>query len=120
MYERALQGYEEALGPNHTSTLDTVNNLGNLYFNQGKLVEAEKMYERALQGKEEALGPNHTLTLNTVNNLGSKIRALSAVQAQMDRHQPPAKYYERSQNSEEGNRPKLTVQQRINNILRHK
>ena len=28
MYIRALQGKEEALGPDHTSTLDTVNNLG--------------------------------------------------------------------------------------------
>jgi hypothetical protein len=31
MYNRALQGYEEALGPKHTSTLGTVNNLGLLY-----------------------------------------------------------------------------------------
>ena len=49
MYERALQGYEEALGPSHTSTLDTVNNLGLLYADQGKLAEAEKMYEQALR-----------------------------------------------------------------------
>ena len=63
MYIRALQGKEEALGPDHTSTLDTVNNLGNLYADQGKLAEAEKMYIRALQGKEEALGPDHTSTL---------------------------------------------------------
>jgi tetratricopeptide (TPR) repeat protein len=53
MYIRALQGKEEALGPDHTSTLDTVNNLGKLYANQGKLAEAEKMYIRALHGKEE-------------------------------------------------------------------
>ncbi|KAK7177848.1 NB-ARC and TPR domain protein [Paraphaeosphaeria sporulosa] len=70
MYSRALQGKEEALGPKHTSTLDTVNNLGMLYANQGKLAEAEAMYSRALQGYEEALGPKHTSTLNTVNNLG--------------------------------------------------
>ncbi|KAN0070370.1 hypothetical protein V8E54_011239 [Elaphomyces granulatus] len=70
MYQRALQGYEKALGPDHTSTLDTVNNLGILYADQGKLDEAEKMYQRALQGKEKALGPGHTSTLNTVNNLG--------------------------------------------------
>jgi tetratricopeptide (TPR) repeat protein len=70
MYLRALQGYEEALGPDHTSTLNTVNNLGLLYADQGKLAEAEKMYLRALRGKEEALGPDHTSTLDTVNNLG--------------------------------------------------
>jgi tetratricopeptide (TPR) repeat protein len=70
MYERALRGKEEALGPTHTSTLGTVNNLGRLYSDQGKLGEAEQMYERALRGKEEALGPTHTSTLSTVNNLG--------------------------------------------------
>jgi tetratricopeptide (TPR) repeat protein len=71
MYIRALQGCEEALGPDHISTLNTVHNLGNLYKTQGKLAEAEKMYIRALQSKEEALGPDHISTLNTVNNLGS-------------------------------------------------
>ncbi|KAF4418763.1 Kinesin light chain [Colletotrichum fructicola] len=70
MFERALQGKEKALGPDHTSTLDTVNNLGLLYSDQGRLKEAEGMYDRALQGKEKALGPDHTLTLDTVNNLG--------------------------------------------------
>ena len=39
MYERALEGYEKALGPEHTSTLDTVNNLGLLYADQGELAE---------------------------------------------------------------------------------
>jgi tetratricopeptide (TPR) repeat protein len=70
MYERALQGREEALGPTHMLTLNIVNNLGILYTEQGKLVEAEQMYKRALQGREEALGPTHKSTLDTVNNLG--------------------------------------------------
>ncbi|KAF2804401.1 tetratricopeptide repeat domain-containing protein [Mytilinidion resinicola] len=56
MYQRALQGYEKAWGPDHTSTLDTVNNLGSLYVDQGKLIEAEEMYQRALRGYEKALG----------------------------------------------------------------
>ncbi|PSN58929.1 TPR-like protein [Corynespora cassiicola Philippines] len=70
MYNRALQGYEETLGPKHTSTLDTVNNLGLLYTNQGRLDKAEAMYNRALRGYEEALGPKHISTLDTVHNLG--------------------------------------------------
>jgi tetratricopeptide (TPR) repeat protein len=45
-------------------------NLGNLYTDQGKLGEAERIYIRALQGKEEALGSDHISTLDTVNNLG--------------------------------------------------
>ncbi|PVH91284.1 hypothetical protein DM02DRAFT_734231 [Periconia macrospinosa] len=56
MYQRALQGYEKALGPEHTSTLSMVNNLGSLYADQGKLAKAEEMYQWALQGYEKALG----------------------------------------------------------------
>ena len=70
MYQRALAGYEQALGPDHTSTLDTVHNLGLLYSDQGKLKEAEVMYQRALAGCEQALGPDHKSTLDTVHNLG--------------------------------------------------
>ena len=75
MYNRALQGKEKALGPNHTSTLNTVNNLGLLYQDQGKLGEAEQMYNRALRGYEEALGNESLQTyqpaLNTMNNLAN-------------------------------------------------
>ncbi|KAF2464142.1 uncharacterized protein BDR25DRAFT_361884 [Lindgomyces ingoldianus] len=74
MYDRALQGKEEALGPKHTSTLDTVNNLGNLYKNQGRLAEAEAMYDRALQGYAEAIRPELLLSylpaLNTMFSFG--------------------------------------------------
>ncbi|KAK5454944.1 hypothetical protein LTS15_005664 [Exophiala xenobiotica] len=70
MYMLTLAGYEKALGADHPSTLDTVNNLGLLYADRGKLDEAEKMYQRALAGKEKSLGADHTSTLNTVNNLG--------------------------------------------------
>jgi tetratricopeptide (TPR) repeat protein len=75
MYERALRGYEKALGAEHTSTLHTVNNLGALYRNQGKLALAERMFERALQGYEKSLGTDNITTyipaLNTMWGLGA-------------------------------------------------
>ncbi|KAJ5432895.1 uncharacterized protein N7458_012051 [Penicillium daleae] len=74
MYQRALAGKEKGLGPDHTSTLNTVGNLGLLYSNQGKLKEAEEIYQRAMAGYEKALGPDHTSTLKTVNNLGNLYR----------------------------------------------
>ncbi|RYP46519.1 hypothetical protein DL768_007291 [Monosporascus sp. mg162] len=74
MCMRALQAFEEVLGPKHTSTLAAVDNLGDLYNIQGKLVEAEKMHMRALQGYEEALGPKHISTLRTVYNMGNLYR----------------------------------------------
>jgi tetratricopeptide (TPR) repeat protein len=70
-YKMALAVSEKTLGPEHTSTLSTVNNLGNLYANQGRLDETERMYNRALAGYQETLGPEHTSTLVTVNNLGN-------------------------------------------------
>lgn len=50
MYQRALAGKEKAFGPDHTSTLDKVNNLASLYYVQGKVKEAEEMCQRALVG----------------------------------------------------------------------
>ncbi|KAK2755640.1 ankyrin repeat protein [Colletotrichum kahawae] len=82
MYERALQGYEKALGLDHTSTLDTVNNLGILYYNQGRLKEAKAMYERAFQGYEKALHPDTLRTyvpaLNALENLGRLFEQLAS------------------------------------------
>jgi tetratricopeptide (TPR) repeat protein len=70
----AVSNHGTVSGPEHTSTLDTVNNLGVLYADQGRLGDAEAMYERALRGREKALGPEHTSTLKTVNNLGNLYR----------------------------------------------
>jgi tetratricopeptide (TPR) repeat protein len=68
MFERALEGYGEALGAKHTSTLCAIHNLGIAYREQGKLEEAEEMFERALEGYE-ALGAKHTSTLCAVHTL---------------------------------------------------
>src|SRR5256885_13203150 len=62
-------------------SLTTVNNLGNLYRNQGKLAKAEQMYVRALVGSEKALGPDHISTLDTVNNLGRSEEHTSELQS---------------------------------------
>jgi tetratricopeptide (TPR) repeat protein len=68
--ERDSDGVVYESGEQKT-VLDAVHFVGDLYADQGKLGEAEKMYERALRGREEALGPTHTSTLGTVNNLGN-------------------------------------------------
>jgi tetratricopeptide (TPR) repeat protein len=75
MYQQALAGKEKAWGPEHTSTLDMVNNLGLLYANLGQLDEAEKMYQRALAGYTKALGKDavkkYIPALNTAQNLAN-------------------------------------------------
>ena len=68
-YVRALRGYEKAWGVEHSSTLRTVNNLGNLYAEQGKMVEAKEMYVRALQEYERAVGTDLWKTRTIARNL---------------------------------------------------
>jgi tetratricopeptide (TPR) repeat protein len=73
MFLRALSVKEKDLGPDHRSTLRSVNDLGILYSGQEKLDEAEQMFQRALTGYEKAHG-QQALTaqlLNAVNNLGN-------------------------------------------------
>ena len=52
----------------------SLHSLGSLYFDQGKLADAEAMYRRALAGYEKALGPDHASTLDTVHALGNLYR----------------------------------------------
>ncbi|KAH8706958.1 hypothetical protein GQ44DRAFT_777616 [Phaeosphaeriaceae sp. PMI808] len=65
--ERELDGQKEE----KEILLWAVHCLANLYANQGKMNEAEKMYVWALEGFEKALGAKHTSTLQIVNNLGN-------------------------------------------------
>ncbi|KAK5399987.1 hypothetical protein LTR06_011353 [Exophiala xenobiotica] len=69
MYILTLAGYEKALGADHTSTLETVNNLDLLYADQGKPDEAETMCRRALQGFQNSLGAHHPSTVTVIANL---------------------------------------------------
>jgi len=61
MYRRALESNKKAWGPEHTSTLGTVNNLGSFYINQGKMVEAEIIYRRVLKGEKKTWGPEYNV-----------------------------------------------------------
>ncbi|KAN0082002.1 hypothetical protein V8E54_003300 [Elaphomyces granulatus] len=69
LYGRALEGWEEKLGPTHPETLRTAQNLALVYRNQGRYDEAAQLYGRALEGREEMLGPKYPDTLMTVGNL---------------------------------------------------
>lgn len=62
---------DTALGHEHPSRLRILNHLGLIYWDQGKLIEAENALLQALAGSEKALGVTHPSTLHVVNNLGS-------------------------------------------------
>lgn len=43
MYQRALAGYEKALGPDYARTINSLASLGNLHKDMGMLALAEAM-----------------------------------------------------------------------------
>ena len=70
LVEWVLSVRDRTLGPEHPSTLISVNNLGGLYESQGRYAAAEPLYLRALESMERTLGPEHPHTLTSVGNLG--------------------------------------------------
>lgn len=68
LYQYVLKDCE-VWGLDGTLTLRTVNSLSGLYFQRGKLVDAEKMLQRALEDHEKALALDQTSTLDAINNL---------------------------------------------------
>src|SRR5439155_14372271 len=53
----------------------SLNNLGFLYYDQGRYGEAEPLYLRALDLRERFLGPEHPDVAATLNNLAELYRA---------------------------------------------
>ncbi|GIC85854.1 uncharacterized protein Aud_001694 [Aspergillus udagawae] len=74
MYQHALTGFMQVLGPDHASTLGAMHSLGNLYNDQGRFNEAEQLYQKALAGYEIKLGHEHPDTLTTIHYLGDLYR----------------------------------------------
>jgi tetratricopeptide (TPR) repeat protein len=74
MNRRALEGYKEARGMEHSDTLASMDNLALVLRHQGRYEEAEAMNRRALDGSEKVLGMEHPDTLTSVDNLALILR----------------------------------------------
>jgi len=70
-YKRCLEASERLLGPEHPSTLTSINNLALLYHNKGEYEKAEALHNRCLEARERLLGPEHPDTLASIHNLAS-------------------------------------------------
>ncbi|KAJ5157686.1 Tetratricopeptide-like helical [Penicillium canariense] len=69
-----LEVREQALGPEHPDTLESVSHLGLVLEELGRYKEAKLMHRRVLEGYEKALGPEHPHTLASVSHLGSVLQ----------------------------------------------
>ena len=61
--------YTNLLGPEHTHTLTSMNNLASTFSDQGQFKEAEKLQMQVLNLCRNILGPEHPQTLTSINNL---------------------------------------------------
>jgi CHAT domain-containing protein/Tfp pilus assembly protein PilF len=71
LFQRALALYEAALGKDHPTVADALNNLAILYQDQGLYARAEPLYQRALALYEAALGKGHPTVAPLLNNLAT-------------------------------------------------
>ncbi len=55
--------------PDRPETLDSINNLAEVYNARGRYREAEALYRESLEAKRRVLGPEHLAALQTAQNL---------------------------------------------------
>ncbi|HEY1376907.1 MAG TPA: tetratricopeptide repeat protein [Gemmataceae bacterium] len=74
--ERALALNRQALGPEDSETLGTMNNLGLVQSALGRFEEARKTHDMALQLQRRVLGPEDPVTITSMHNLANALRNL--------------------------------------------
>ena len=70
-YERALAIHEQVLGPQHSDTARSLNNLAVLYAYAGRFAEAIALMQRALSILEAVLGLQHPDTQSSRQSLAA-------------------------------------------------
>jgi tetratricopeptide (TPR) repeat protein len=63
------------LGPDHPNVAASLNNLGQLYYDQRRYSEAEPLYQRALAIREQVLSPDHPDVATIVESYAALLRA---------------------------------------------
>jgi tetratricopeptide (TPR) repeat protein len=69
LHERVLDVETRMLGPEHSDTLTSRNNLGNALFGMGEPAEAIRLLRQTLEDRARILGPLHPDTLTSRNDL---------------------------------------------------
>ncbi|AOW99266.1 hypothetical protein BJP34_07160 [Moorena producens PAL-8-15-08-1] len=83
LFVQALEMRKKLLGQDHPDVVKSLNNLGLLYYNQGRYHEAEPLFVQALKMRK-ALGENHPHVAESLNNLA----LLYHVQGHSDQAEP--------------------------------
>ena len=74
MIKQAADVYKTALGPEHPSTLSSMDSLALIYWNQGRWKKAEELQVRVIETILTVQGQEYLDTLSSMNNLASTYR----------------------------------------------
>ena len=81
LLSRATEPHTEALalrrsilGPDHPDTLQSLHNVGRMYWRQGRLDQAADAFREAMEGRRRSLGTDHPDTLASINAMGVLLR----------------------------------------------
>ncbi len=70
LQEASLDTRRRVLGDDHPDTLASINGMGTLLEDQGKLDQAMPFYRETLDTRRRILGDDHPYTLQSINNIG--------------------------------------------------
>ena len=87
-YQRALQIREQTLGPEHPNVAASLENLAEVYWAQGKYVEAEPFAQHVLQLWEQAQGPDY--------HVAEALRILANVFREQGKYAEAERLYQRA------------------------
>jgi len=76
MNQRALEGYEKALGKEHPDMLTSMFCLASLFHQQNRYKAASELYESASSGYHYVLGPEHPTTIACFQRYSSLIQEM--------------------------------------------
>ena len=78
---QALQERREKLGDSHPDTLTSIDSMGKLLQEMGKLEEARPLLKEALQTRRDTLDdPRHPDTLRSINNMATLLQAMGKLE----------------------------------------
>ena len=71
LFERVLRSQSSTLGPDHPSTLTTLQDLAVLFQHRHHYEKAQEMWERLLRGQETSLGKLDIATMTTLHRMAT-------------------------------------------------
>ena len=75
LWTQTLEIEQRVHGPDHPSTLVTMDNLGAIFMQDGRNADAEKLFRQVVDSQRRVLGPEHPNTLRSMGDVAEVLIA---------------------------------------------